>query len=271
MEQYNFLAGIRKFGATVEEICLNTLGIRADEINENTIISPGWSPDRLFPAGEIAELTQASPLFQYRIWNILHEGLEMTYVRTGFGAPMVMDALLLLGMTDRCKRIIFVSSVGGLTSEIGIGDILLPEYSACGDGASRYLSNDLHDPFGEKQYPESGLFRRLTEVTRNVCTENNIRWHPGKTFCTDTIAAQYGHLAKIIEMGYNSVDMESAAAFKAANLLQIPVAAILNVSDNSTAKNKSLMTERSETDKSYRKFVAREIMPQIITETLRCS
>ena len=65
----------------------------------------------------------------------------MTYIKTGIGAPVLMDALLTLGVTA-CQRIIFIGSVGSLDDNIGIGDIVIPEYSVCGDGASRYISHD---------------------------------------------------------------------------------------------------------------------------------
>lgn len=265
MNRQSLFSGIEKFGATPEEICFNTLGVGMDKIRGNVLLSPGWFPERMFPAEETEELVHASPLFQYKIWNILHNSVDMTYVKTGFGAPVVMDALLLLGLTGRCKRILFVSSVGGLSEELGIGDIVLPVYSSCGDGASRYLSDDFpKDIFGEKQYPENRFFDTLTRVTENVCGNTNVRWHFGKTFCTDTIMAQYSHLGKIVGMGYNSVDMESAALFMAAELVGIPVAALLNVSDNSVAGNQSLMNRRTDEEQKYRRFVGREVMPQII-------
>ncbi len=69
-------------------------------------------------------------------------------------------------------------------------------------------------------------------------------------------------------MGYNSIDMESAVAFKVANMLNIPMVAILNVSDNSVKESKSLMSKRSKEERKYRKFVAREIIPRIIIESM---
>ena len=267
MDHQSILSGMEKFGATPEEICLNTLGVSADKIHKNILLSPGWFPERMFPTNEIDEIVQSSPLFQYRIWNIMHNNINMTYVKTGFGAAVVLDALLLLHLTGRCKRIMFLSSVGGLSEEFGIGDIVLPEYSACGDGASRYLSDDfLRDGFGEKQYPENQFFVRLTGVTKSVCKHNNVKWHFGKTFCTDTIVGQYNHLSKIVGMGYNCVDMESAAAFKAAGMLEIPMVALLNVSDNSVVGNKSLMSSRTDNEQEYRRFVARKVIPQIIVD-----
>lgn len=260
---------LRKFGTSNEEICLNTLGITPEKINGTVILSPGWPPERLFATCEIKELVQASPLFGYKIWDIRQSDISLTYIKTGFGAPVVMDCMLLLGLTGKCKQIFFVSSAGGLTDEMNIGDIVLPEYSACGDGASRYLTDDLQsDHFGEKQYPYDPLFRKVVSATRDICQNHDVRWHLGRTFCVDTIVAQYAHLDQIQEEGYNSVDMESGAAFKAANMLGIPIVAILNVSDSAAQEKKSLMAKRTDEEKKYRKYVAGEIIPQIIAESI---
>lgn len=270
MDYNSFWDSLRKFGGSIEDICLNTLGIDLNKINETVIVSPGWFPERLFATGEIQEIVQVSPLFQYKIWNIKQNDFELTYIKTGFGAPVVMDCILLLGLTGTCKKIIFVSSVGGLSDELNIGDIVLPEYSVCGDGASRYLSDDFQNySFGEKQYPHKKLFNRLIGSTQDICNKHNVRWHLGRTFCIDTIAAQHNHLNQIINMGHNSIDMESAAAFKAANMLNIPIVAILNVSDNSVEENKSLMSKRNQEERKYRRYVAREIVPQIIMDLMR--
>lgn len=268
MNGNNLLKSIHRFGLTAEDICRNTLGVDIGQIRETVLLSPGWVPERLFSAAEIEECVSASPLFQYKIWDVRRGGRCATYVRCGFGAPVVMDAVLLFGLTGRCNRMLFVSSVGAVSEEMEIGDLLAPEYSAAGDGAGRYLEEDfLRDTFGERQYPERALFARLVDAARAACAKHSVRFHIGRTFCTDTIAAQFGHIDRIVQMGYDSLDMESAAAFKAANLLQIPIAALLNVSDNSAA-GKSLMTRRSDEEISRRRFVSREVMANILTELL---
>ena len=270
MDNNIFFDSMKKFGTTLEDICLNTLGICTDQINENIIISPGWFPERLFATSEIEEIVPSSPLFQYKIWNIKQGDFTATYVKTGFGAPVVMDCLLLLGLTQKCKQFIFISSVGGLSEELNIGDIVVPKYSVCGDGASRYLADDfLNDSFFEKQYPQTEMLNKLISVTENVCHKNNVHWHIGQTFCIDTIVAQYKHLPHIINMGFNSIDMESAVAFKTAKMLNIPIVALLNVSDNTLKTNSSLMGKRNNEERNYRKFVAKEIIPQIIIESLK--
>lgn len=231
---------------------------------KNVIISPGWHPERLFSTSQINQIIQSSPLFGYKIWNISHSNIDISYIDTGFGSPVMLDALLLLELT-KCRKILFVSSVGALSSEINIGDIVIPEYSASGDGASRFLSTNLsNDTFGDKQYPNTDLFKLFVNETKRICNANGIRWHLGKTLCIDTIVAQYSHLDSIVKMGYNSIDMESAVAFKAAKMMNIPIAALLCVSDNSIIR-KSLMTDlSSQEEQEYRKLVRKEILPQIL-------
>ena len=85
----------------------------------------------------------------------------------------------------------------------------------------------------------------------------------GRTFSIDTIFAQFAHIESILNMNCNVIEMETAAAFRAAKLMEIPITAIFSVSDN-TMTNKSLVSGRTEEEMEYRKFVRREIFPKII-------
>ncbi|MBO5109598.1 MAG: hypothetical protein J6D21_02670 [Clostridia bacterium] len=264
MEYSDIIKNMRRFGSSDAEICQSTLGIAPEEISPLVIVSPGWPPERLFAPEEITPLVQASPLFGFRLWRIETGGKQATYVRTGFGAPMVMDALLLLGLT-RPEQILFISSVGALSKEISVGDILLPRVSSCGDGAGRYLSADpWRDAYGEEQTPEAAMLRRLAELTDKICQDHSVAWHYGNTLCVDTIVAQYMHLERIIECGYDSVDMESAVAFKAARRMGIPAAALLHVSDNSVLDQSLLSARDNHGGRAYRSFVRKEVLPKIV-------
>lgn len=265
MNYSDLIASIKRFGAADEDICAHVLGMPSTGIHEDLIISPGWEPETRLPGlGQAELLVPSGPLFGYKMWNIKNDDMEMTYIKTGFGAPPLMDALLSLGVS-KCKRILFVSSVGALDNKFGIGDIVIPEYSVCGDGASRYIASDNFgaDIFGEKVYPDSALVEHLKTETESICSENDVKWHIGKTFCTDTIFAQFPHIDNIIGMGCNTVDMETAAAFRAAALIKVPLAAIFNISDNTVA-NKSLIRESTRDEREYRRFVREELMPKII-------
>ena len=68
-----------------------------------------------------------------------------------------------------------MSSVGALSPEINTGDIVIPEYSASGDGASRFLSADpRNDTFGEKQYPDTDPVKLLVNETKRICDANGV-------------------------------------------------------------------------------------------------
>jgi len=54
-------------------------------------------------------------------------------------------------------------------------------------------------------------------------------------------------------MGCNVIEMEPASAFRASQVINIPIAAIFSVSDN-TVTNKSLVNGRSKQEMDYRRF-----------------
>ena len=253
------------YDRTPQDICRNTLGVNSEDVCEFVLLSPGWMPDRLFGPNALHSLTDSSPLHGYKIWNAELNAKHFTYIRTGFGAPMVMDAVLLLHSTP-CKRILFVSSGGAIDPAIQVGDLLLPELCASGDGASRYLQADMTtDIFGEVQRPDFNLFQALRTAAEHLCVQQNVALHIGHTFCVDTIAAQYAHLPHIRSMGYNSLDMESAAALKAARQADIAAAAILLISDTQA---QPLLTGRREQDAAYRRRVRDITLPAILNEVL---
>ena len=270
MKYEDLLAGIRRYGVQDQDLCMNQLGVPSDHIQENVLIAPWWEPAMFPQLGEVKYLSpSASP--SVKVWDIFNKecGLHMTYIKTGIGAPVLMDTLLSLGVTP-CKRVLFIGSVGALDADIGIGDVVIPEYSICGDGASRYIAADaLHagDVFGEKAYPDARLLQTVLNNTARICEENRVNYHIGRNFSIDTIFAQFAHIEEIIAMGCNVIEMETAVAFRAAKLAGISLAAIFSVSDN-TITHKSLMGGRTEAEQEYRRFTRSTVFPRIILDTL---
>ena len=262
MDYNKLLSGLKRFGSTEQDICVQGLRVLPEQIKENVVIAPWWNPGTLPDLGE-AELL-SPPNQSISVWNIKNHNDEMTFIKTGIGAPVFLDALLTLGVTN-CKKIVFVGSVGSLDAGIGIGDIVIPEYSVCGDGASRYISSDdlTQDVFGEKVYPDKHLFDKTVRQTSRICEENSVKWHRSRNFSVDTITAQFSHIDTIMDMGCNVIEMETAAAFRAAKLINIPLVALFSVSDN-TITNKSLISGRTIEDMEYRQFTRRELFPRII-------
>lgn len=252
---------IRTYSRT-DDLCKSGIGVDGSRIRENVILTPGWPPERVEELGQAELLSASGPLYGITVWEIDIGGQAVTYIKTGCGAPPVMDALLSLGETG-CKRVLFLSSVGGLSPEMEVGDLVLPEWSMSGDGASRYLTDDMADTVGEKAFPNRELFARLREKTQTVCAAEGLRWHLGRPFCEDTLLAQFPHIPAILERGCNTLDMESAVAFRAGALMGLPIAALLCVSDNSLAQ-KSLLGGVTGGEQDRRNFVRRHVIPQII-------
>lgn len=268
MDYQTIIDGMKRFGSTETEICVRGLGILPEQIHEHVILAPWWDPSVLTGLGEVRRLSE--PDASVQIWDIRQKNGDITFIKTGMGAPVFMDVLLSLGMTC-CKKIIFVGSVGALDAEIGIGDIVIPEFSICGDGASRYIaSGDLAggDCWGEKTYPHPGFLQIVKEETDRICKEHDIRWHPGKNISIDTISAQFAHIDTIVSLGCNVVEMETSVGFRAAKMAGIAMAAVFSVSDN-TMKNKSLVSGRTQEEKNYRAFVRRTAFPEIILSSFQ--
>lgn len=265
MNYKQMVDGMKKYNSKETDICLHYLGVTPDKINENVVIAPWWEP-KSFDWLENSEFLSASPFDAVKVWNVKCVGRDITYIKTGIGAPVFMDALLSLGVT-KCKNVIFVGSVGSLDENIGIGDIVIPEFSVCGDGASRYISSDSlagSDIFGSRAMPDEKMFNIVCKITGELCRDNNVKYHIGRAFSIDSIFAQFSHIDEIIQMGCNVIEMETASAFRAAKLAGLSVAAIFSVSDN-TVTNKSLVSGRTEDDMNYRKFVRKKLFPKIIS------
>lgn len=267
MTYEKLIDGMKRYGADEKDICRNGIGIGPEPVQENVILAPWWEPETLPGLGD-AELLSESKHSPEKVWNVQNNGKSLTYIKTGIGAPVLMDALLALGVT-RCKKVLFVGSVGALDEKMDIGDIVIPEYSICGDGASRYIASDMlrgNDMFGETSYPDAALTQMVLKHTAELCTQHQARFHVGRNFSVDTIFAQFIHLDEIMEMGCNTIEMETAAAFRAAKIAGLSLAAIFSVSDN-TMKRKSLVSGRSEQDHAYRWKVRRELFPEILLRT----
>ncbi|KAB3529516.1 phosphorylase family protein [Alkaliphilus serpentinus] len=268
MEYKDLLDGWKRFGTSSEDVCLGTLGVSPDEIHERVIIAPWWEPDVFDNLGnEKTYLSKENSIT--KVWNIQVDECLISYIKTGIGAPVVTDAVLALAGT-KCKKALFVGSVGALDLNLSIGDIVVPMLSICGDGISRYLKGKplkSNDPFGELSYPDAEMFKVLSDTTREICQEYEVQWHIGKTFSVDTIVAQFPYIDEIMNMGCNVIEMETAAAFRAATLVNLKLAALFSVSDN-TLKNKSLLSGREDSEMNYRKEVRKNIFPKIILKTL---
>ena len=255
MEYNDLLNSHLKYGTTPEDI-ISRKGY--EKIQENVVIAPWWNHDIFdnmdFKVEQVSE----------KVYNFYRDDISFSYIELKrIGAPGIMDFVLSLGVT-KCKNLVFIGSAGSLDKDIKIGDVIVPEYSICGDGASRYLNKNLEDEFLKKKYPSKEFSNKLI----NILIKENIKYHNVPNFSIDTVFAQFYHIDKILELGSKTIEMETANLFKCNELLNINVTALLCISDN-TVLNKSLYSGRTEEENEYRHKIRDEVIPKIIIELFK--
>lgn len=229
-----------------------------DKILRNVVIAPWWE-HTIFDNINI----RIEQVF-HNVYNIYGDDFELTFIELKLiGAPVILDQILALGVT-KCENIIFIGSVGSLDSKIKIGDIVIPKYSICGDGASRYLNKNLEDEFGKKLSPSIKITNDLIKIIQ----KHDVKYHYVTNYSIDTIFAQFNHIDYILSLGAKTIEMETYALFKCNELLNLNITAILVVSDN-TVVNKSLYSGRSNEESTLRKNVRNNIVPKLITDLIK--
>lgn len=243
-----------KFGTTKEDIRNN------DDFNmllSNVVIAPWWEVE-IFDNFNF-KITKINE----KVFNLSNDDIEFSFIQVKqVGAPAIVEEILSLGVTN-CKNLIFIGSVGSLSEDINIGDIVIPKESICGDGASRYLNSDLKDDFGKIAKPDKKLKELLITISHNITKNTDIKTHSVINFSVDSIFGQFSHIDKIKSMGAKVIEMETYSLFKSSKIAGIKTVALLCVSDN-TIINKSLYSGRTNEDRIKRKTVRNEIIPKII-------
>ena len=174
-------------------------------------------------------------------------GTLMTYGHGGIavagpyiGAPyavMLAESLMAKG----AGQIIVLGWCGGLTPDLAPGDLVIPELAICDEGTSRHyveLDSDLPvtRPHPELSQTLSDLLRERGETPQHL-----------PIWTTDAIYRETREkVAWYRARGAVAVEMECSAIFAAAAFRQIPVTALLVVSD-------SLAHESGDWDPGFRK------------------
>lgn len=257
MKYQELLEAQKKYGTTIEDILKKD---NFDQVLDNVVLSPWWGVE-IFKSHDF-QINKIND----KLYNLKNNSIEFSFIQLKLvGAPAIIDYILRLGVT-KCKNLLFIGSVGSLTNDISIGDIVVPKYSICGDGASRYLNSDLSDDFGNIYEPNKELTDILIK-TINQTIEEKIKFHNVPNFSTDTVFAQFSHIDKIKKLGAKVIEMETSSLFKTAKIVDINATALFCVSDN-TVEKKSLYSGRTQEELDYRHRTRMEVVPKIIVEFL---
>ena len=255
MNYNDLLKAHLKYGTTKEDIITKK---EYEKILENVVIAI-WLGHEMFDNLGFKVEQVGSNVFNFSNKEVSFSYIELKRI----GAPGIMDFVLSLGVT-KCKNLIFLGSVGSLDKNIKIGDLVVPKYSICGDGASRYLNKNLEDELFKKEYPTEKLTNELIKTIEN----NNFKYHYVANYSIDTVFAQFYHIDKILELGAKTIEMETANVFKCCEIMNLNVTALFCVSDN-TVLSKSLYSGRSEEENEYRHKVRYEIVTKIVIDLFK--
>ena len=138
MNYNDLLNSHKKFGTSKNDILIKD---NFDKIKQNVVIAPWW--DVTIFDNLDAKITKINNI----LYNIKIDNITFSYIQLKkIGASGIVDLILRLGVT-KCKNLLFIGSAGSLSDNINIGDVVIPTYSICGDGATRYLNKNLEDEF----------------------------------------------------------------------------------------------------------------------------
>lgn len=257
---------LSKYNISPRDIVQCTFHCEPDAIQNKVIVVPHWGPEVFADAADaITEIASGI----HDVWQVSYAGKVLSLIRSGIGAPMAGEAVLALGCTA-CKTLIFTGSLAGLHSDIRIGDLFVVERSICGDGFSRYLTSDIvpKDCFLQPVVPSPDLTEHIRGKVAEVCHTPSVALHQGSVFSMDCVLPEFFRLNHFLEeLGCTGVEMETAAVFRAANLVGIEAAALLIVSDT-PLQNKSLYSGRTLEDREHVSTARRGILAKAILDSL---
>jgi purine-nucleoside phosphorylase len=253
-----------KYNIAACDVCRLILHCEPEEVREKVIITPCWSDSFL---AEVADSIES--IAEDTVFEVSYNSEKFTLIRSGVGAPLTGDVVLTLGCTP-CQYLIFTGSFGGLTDKVSIGDLLVVTESIAGDGFSSYLQEGRLSArsFLKPAKPDTPLNGLLENYAVAIAREKGVTLYKDRVFCSDTIVAEYFHLDTMKDThGCIGVEMETAAVFNAAQVVDIRAAALLMTSDVIPI-NKSLFSGRTEKERTRRKYVREQVLSRIVLDTL---
>lgn len=252
---------MQKYNSTA--MCREVFGLDSSVEYDALVVAPGWKPTRIIrdPSWHVTLLADRSYVSGYEAEK---DGLRIAWIQCASGACNLIDHLTICAELE-FRKLIFVGAVGSLTPEIDVGELCTSACSVEGSFAGAYLNSTLTgwQPFAEVTPPDAAFQERV----KALAAQRGRELRAEKVFCTDSISMEYSHLDEIRATGARLIEMETAAFYRLADLMEVPAAALLVVSDNS-ASGVPLVGRNEEQDRRYHE--ARSvIIPDMIAAIAR--
>ena len=254
------IASHKQYGATPKDWAQHEL--QTDQIHSCVIIAPRYSPKIFEPY--VKRVTQIAN-GRFPVYEIeTNQGRKISLIRVGVGAVNTLDAALALAGTS-CEKILFIGSVGSLSPDAAIGDIIIPSQSVCGSGADFYLTTGSflqNNVIGKSYSSDSETSQKLFGSAQRFSQKEGIKVLDKKVFSIDTMFGEYLYFSEIKNLGCEAIEMETATLFHAAKVIGKKAAALLYVVD-CPLKGQAVYHGRTEDTEIKKVKVKKTLVPQI--------
>ncbi|MGN0418986.1 MAG: hypothetical protein ACI4E4_00910 [Acetatifactor sp.] len=235
-------------------------GLDQKEHYDALVVAPSFSPYKLKMDRycKVTTLKEGAYLAGYLVEK---DGLKLAWIKTSSSDSNLIDHVAVCAELT-FDKMIFIGAVGALKPEFALGDLCTPSYSIAGGFAHTYLKDSIKDfvPF-ERVEPDMEFVDRIV----GIAEESGFELKKASVFCTPSIAAEYYHLEEIKEFDTDLIEMETAALYFMADLLEIPTVALLVVSDNSATG--AALVGRTEEEQEKYDYGRNEVLPEMILRT----
>ncbi len=235
-------------------------GLDQKEHYDALVVAPSFSPYKLKMDRycRVTTLKEGAYLAGYLVEK---DGLKLAWIKTASSDSNLIDHVAVCAELT-FDKMIFIGAVGALKPEFALGDLCTPSYSIAGGFAHTYLKDSIKDfvPF-ERVEPDMEFVDRIV----GIAEESGFELKKASVFCTPSIAAEYYHIEEIKEFDTDLIEMETAALYFMADLLEIPTVALLVVSDNSATG--AALVGRTEEEQEKYDYGRNEVLPEMILRT----
>ena len=235
-------------------------GLDQKEHYDALVVAPSFSPYKLKMDRycRVTTLKEGAYLVGYLVEK---DGLKLAWIKTASSDSNLIDHVAVCAELT-FDKMIFIGAVGALKPEFALGDLCTPSYSIAGGFAHTYLKDSIKDfvPF-ERVEPDM----EFVDCIVGIAEESGFELKKASVFCTPSIAAEYYHIEEIKEFDTDLIEMETAALYFMADLLEIPTVALLVVSDNSATG--AALVGRTEEEQEKYDYGRNEVLPEMILRT----
>lgn len=237
-------------------------GFDEDIVYDALVVAPAFSPENI-GIDKLCEVTLINSSKINESYILRANGKTIAWIKIGQSEGTLIDYLSICSELT-VKKMIFIGSAGALKPEFDIGDICTPTYTIAGDNAHSYLKESIKDfvPFEKVTPPDMQFVDRIVAMEKG----KNREIKKTSVFDTPVVSLEYSHLDEIKSFNTDLIEMETAAFYLLADLMENPSVALLIVSDNSSAGVALVGRTPEQTEKYYTSRYT--ILPEIVLDVI---